>query len=238
MVPGPDLAPPQRQSLSSVYTAGERQGPLRGWGLGAPAQPTPLASFTSGPSGSVDMRALPRASHQHPCTPGTQAYRFQTFPPRFLPPPSRASAPDQALRPGKAGLWGFVTGGDFNVAPKMTGVASLSPHRDWLLTEAAAPSQPGGRAQAPAPTSSPGWCLPRPPVPYLTTPSSLAPGRRLPLCMLCSYKLCNFLDTGRCMSWERVGERVGVGRNKGKCDRWAGQALTHFTIQAARIKCP
>lgn len=168
MVPGPDLAPPQRQSLSSVYTAGERQGPLRGWGLGAPAQPTPLASFTSGPSGSVDMRALPRASHQHPCTPGTQAYRFQTFPPRFLPPPSRASAPDQALRPGKAGLWGFVTGGDFNVAPKMTGVASLSPHRDWLLTEAAAPSQPGGRAQAPAPTSSPGWCLPRPPVPYLT----------------------------------------------------------------------
>lgn len=53
--------------------------------------------------------------------------------------------------------------------------------------------------------------------------------------MLYSYKLCNILDIGRCMSWERVEERVGVGRNKGNYDTWAGQGLI---IHITKIKCP
>lgn len=32
--------------------------------------------------------------------------------------------------------------------------------------------------------------------------------------MLYSYKVCNFLDTGRCMSWEN--RSMGAGRNPGK----------------------
>lgn len=57
--------------------------------------------------------------------------------------------------------------------------------------------------------------------------------------MLYSYKLCNVLDIGRYMQWERAEERIGMGRNR---EIWqvglARLVSSRLVIHAAGIKCP
>lgn len=148
----------------------------------------------------------------------TQAYQLSNFPcPPLSPtPPNFPPCPFQGLcsrhGPWNPGPWGLLTelgwGRVRNNQRCQVGLCSpprISLANEFSLRLWGAPHLPMNscRAYAPVPTSPLRPCLQlalaAAPVPYISTPSFPALGRRLHLCMLYSYKLCNFLDTGRCM---------------------------------------
>lgn len=118
MVTCPGLARPQRQPLSPMYTAGDRQGCLRGWGLWCPIPfllpwpPSPVApqkGMYESPSPATSHHCLRQflgnpSAHRH--------IGFQTFPTHSLPPCSRASALNEAFRIQGSGVLQQSWGGE------------------------------------------------------------------------------------------------------------------------------
>lgn len=181
--------PSSEAALSSMYTAEDRQGCLRGWGHGAPSLPSSPGLLHCGPHRRVCMRALPRlpltsvsASPQHT---GISAFKL-------------ALLPSSHPLPGLCSGWAFGIQGSGvlqqswgekgKTAPKMADMAthlclSLTNefslrmwHSEGIPTSPATALGPRPQCQPPLPLGPPhSWCLLQLRVPYLTTPSFPVP---------------------------------------------------------------
>lgn len=142
-----------------MYTAGERQGGLRGWGLGAPSLPCSPGLLHLWPLQKGMYESPSPATSRH-ISRGPSACRhigFQMFPTHFLPTPSRVSAPDEAL---ERGTLGFSDGAGGGKDTKDGGPGHPFPTSAWPISSASdngtlRASYLPTRARTPVPTSSP-----------------------------------------------------------------------------------